>query len=98
MNYRPYPDTDRALAQLRRGRVQQTPPRSPTTLAAQRFLESFTRAVGMPLIHHPRQSGKSVLQRAIVDEAVAFGEHVHVAGLDGVKCAGGDDDCTVTGE
>lgn len=93
MNYRPYPDAARALAQVERGRVEKTAPPSPTAVAAWRFLESLTRAASRAHVEHPRRIGKTALQRTLVDEAVKAGEHVHVAGLDGVKCAGGDDAC-----
>jgi hypothetical protein len=93
VNYQPYPDTARALAQLERGRVQKTPPPSPTAMAAWRFLESLARSLGKAPTEHQRRVGKQAFQRALVDEAVASGEHVHVAERDDVRCAGGDDDC-----
>jgi hypothetical protein len=91
MNYRPYPDTARALAQVERGRVEKIPPPSPTSVAAWRFLESLMRATGRPLGEHQRRIGKTAMQRALVDDAVKAGEHVHVAGVDGVKCASAAD-------
>lgn len=94
MNYRPYPDVDRALAQLERR--QAVEPASPTL--------SFMDEVVAPLqladwqrtwldavvgVTHLKRSGKS----AITEEAVKAGEHVHVAGRDGVQCAGEDQQC-----
>ncbi|MGP4085469.1 hypothetical protein [Streptomyces sp. KR55] len=92
MNYRPYPDVDRALAQLERGRVRE-PVQVVTLLADTTALEAALRRIGEAL--RPRQTGKAAITAAIVDEAVKAGEHVHVAGRDGVRCAGGDDACSV---
>lgn len=92
MNYRPYPDVDRALAQLERGSVREAVElvtfhvdTSALEAALRRFGEAFK----------PRQTGKAAIVAAIVDQAVKAGEHVHVATRDGERCAGGDDDCNV---
>lgn len=174
MNYRPYPDIDRALAQIERGRVP-VPPlcpichhrvdrhatedgrpvcthgqgliscrdcaelwgRDPAIASLINLGRAFGRvpfrhAIGDPLpslvhplalsvggrsiaeagisreaarmraetagqasIEYPRRTGKTAIVRAIVDEAVKAGEHVHVAGRDGTRCAGGDADCAL---
>lgn len=87
MNYRPYPDADRALAQVERGRLPKTPqpgPLNPFTATGRDLGEAFRAAFG-----HPRRAGKSAITAAIVDQAVKAGEHVHVATRRGVRCAGG---------
>ncbi|MCI3277503.1 hypothetical protein [Streptomyces cylindrosporus] len=160
MNYRPYPDVSRSLAQVQRGRVRpehyvrQRPdgvieesyvipeaelaafhewwlssPRSSGADAnvtvfstsntsagagaesprARAQATGFTgisaagiayaaealRHFGESLAERPRGTGKAAIIEAIVDQAVKAGEHVHVAGHDGVRCAGGDDTCTL---
>ncbi|MFJ2719399.1 hypothetical protein [Streptomyces sp. NPDC087437] len=47
------------------------------------------------LVEHPRRAGKTAAAAAVVDQAVKAGGHVHVAGRDGVRCAGGDDACSL---
>lgn len=47
------------------------------------------------IIEHPRKTGKSAIVAAITDQAVKAGEHVHVATRRGVRCAGGDDACSL---
>ncbi|MEW2250417.1 hypothetical protein AB0907_24120 [Streptomyces sp. NPDC006975] len=42
------------------------------------------------LTEHPRRTGKTAITAALTDQAVTAGAHVHVAGRDGVRCAGGD--------
>ncbi|WP_262059697.1 hypothetical protein [Streptomyces sp. STR69] len=44
-------------------------------------------------LDHPRRTGKTAIVAAIVDQAVKDGEHVHVATMSGVRCAGGDSTC-----
>ncbi|MFD1656975.1 hypothetical protein ACFSL4_01675 [Streptomyces caeni] len=93
MNYRPYPDVNRALHQARRGRLPQTPePRlwNPVATTAHDLGEALRAA-----FKHPRRTGKTAITAAIAEQAVKAGEHVHVAGRDGMRCAGGDDACTL---
>ncbi|MFJ1653492.1 hypothetical protein ACIOC2_19305 [Streptomyces sp. NPDC088337] len=48
------------------------------------------------LVDHPRRAGKSAAAAAAVDQAVKAGRHVHVAGGgDGIRCAGGDEACSL---
>ena len=140
MNYRPYPDAERALAQIERGRVRpyhyvrQRPDgvieethifstdrladfarameRLHTALDVRTLRESLrmltTRMpssadvaanasdVSRVLAVQPRQNGRTAIVRAIADQAVKDGQHVHIAGRDGVRCAGGDPGCTTT--
>jgi hypothetical protein len=44
--------------------------------------------------HGARQGGKQTAQAAKVDAAIRRGEHVHVAGRDGLRCFNGGKDCT----
>ncbi|MEV6791277.1 hypothetical protein AB0M87_04580 [Streptomyces sp. NPDC051320] len=96
MNHRQYPDVDRALDQLERGRLRNTRPGFPLIDEAMFFgqlphwQKAFLAAQGIL----NRAYGKSAITAALTKEAVAAGEHVHVAGRDGMRCAGGDDDCT----
>lgn len=101
MNYRPYPDVDRALAQVTRGRLPE-PPQLPiiTSFAQlQAYMESSEFARRMLAMGETvsailaRRAGKSAIATAITEQAVQAGEHVHVASRDGVRCAGGDDGC-----
>lgn len=133
MNYRPYPNVARALAQWERGRAPE-PSRCPICnhFVSRHALEDgqpvCTRGQGliscrdcaelwarMPavaafmnfglalrhgtgrhvLAEHPRRAGKTATAVAVVDQAVKAGEHVHVAGRDGVQCAGGDEACSL---
>jgi hypothetical protein len=88
VNYRPYPNADRALHQVQRGRVYVLTLR-PDLTAFHETMRRLTEALG------PRRTGKAAITAAVVDAAVKAGEHVHVAGRDGVQCAGGDDDCSL---
>ncbi|MFF0597888.1 hypothetical protein [Streptomyces antibioticus] len=123
MGHRPYPDADRALHQVERGRVRpyhyvrRLPDGMiaethifPNTYAFQqamrRLRETTERTFQRLAVQHARQTGKSAITAAIADQAVKAGQHVHVAGRDGVRCHGGDstcglrlaDDAEVTGE
>lgn len=99
MNYRPYPNVDRALAQVERRHALQPPQTllgyldkivAPLKLADwQREWASAWASVTLP-----KQAGRSGITAAIVDQAVKAGEHVHVAGRDGVRCLGSDGTCT----
>lgn len=98
MNYRPYPDVDRALAQLERDRVPG--PRSPLLASLEQVVAPLHLAdwqrewvSALARLSHPKRTGKSAITAAIVDEAVLAGEHVHIAGRDGMRCAGGDQAC-----
>lgn len=92
MNHRPYPDVERALAQLERGRQ----PRSPLLAWIDEHLlpgqAEWQKAFITAAV---RRTGKSAIVAAITDEAVKAGEHVHVATRRGVRCAGGDDACSL---
>ncbi|MEV6296259.1 hypothetical protein AB0M41_38890 [Streptomyces sp. NPDC051896] len=104
MNYRPYPEADRALAQVKRGRLPELP--RPPVIASlaqlQAYVESGEFARRMLAIGETfsavlaRRSGKSAITAAIVDQPVKAGEHVHVAGRDGVRCAGRDQACRLS--
>lgn len=140
MNYRPYPDVDRALAQVERGRVRpyhyirQRPDGviEETHIFSTTVLADFSRAMErlreqpdvrplrdalrmlttrMPssadiaanasavsqfLAAQPRRTGRTAIMCAITDETVKAGEHVHVAGRDGVRCASGDAGCNTS--
>ncbi|WP_435244936.1 hypothetical protein [Streptomyces tendae] len=102
MNFRPYPDPDRALAQVKRGRLPE--PRSALFvwidehIAPEVQLTDWQRAFVKAFPGLVRRTGKTAITEAIVDQAVKAGEHVHVAGHDGVRCAGGDDACPVPGK
>jgi hypothetical protein len=100
VNYRPYPDVDRALNQVERGRL----PEPPSPLLAwideamaplrltdwqKAFVECWAE------ISLPKLNGRSTITAALADQAVKAGEHVHVAGRDGMRCAGGDDTCAL---
>ncbi|MFJ8348964.1 hypothetical protein ACIQ9J_21910 [Streptomyces sp. NPDC094153] len=50
-------------------------------------------AVRLVLVDHPRRAGKSAAAAAVADQAVKAGRHVHLAGGDGIRCAGGDHRC-----
>ncbi|MEU9208521.1 hypothetical protein AB0D27_11345 [Streptomyces sp. NPDC048415] len=98
MNYRPYPDVDRALAQLDRDRVPG--PRSPLLASLEQVVAPLHLAdwqrewvSALAGLSHAKRTGKSAITAAIVDEAVLAGEHVHIAGRDGMRCAGGDQAC-----
>lgn len=92
MNYRPYPDVDRAVAQLKRRRE----PESPVVawidehLLPGLGLEGWQKDI---VTQVAKQTRKAALVAAVVDQAVKAGEHVHVATRDGARCAGGDDAC-----
>lgn len=100
MSYRPYPDVDRALAQMERRRATQSPSPmlawidevvAPLRLAEwQRAWLNATVTVSLP-----KRTGRAALSAAIAEQAVKDGEHVHVAGRDGVRCAGGDAECAL---
>lgn len=102
MNYRPYPDPDRAMRQLARHRIHRT---GTSTLSGLldgmgMKLEPFQRAWVDTCLHtgttpavSARRSGRTAIIAAIADEATAVGEHVHVASRDGMRCAGGDPNC-----
>lgn len=103
MSYRPYPNVDRALAQLERRR--RPGPRSPLFawidehLVPEIRLTDWQRAFvdSFPGIA-PKRAGRTTTA-AIVDQAVKAGEHVHVAShRDGVRCASGDPACSQAGK
>lgn len=100
MNHCPYPSTDRALAQVKRDRVPESP-RPPF-----RTFEEFTvyvdsgefqkrmQAIGESVAavlarSRARRGGKAAITAAITDQAVKAGEVVHVSTRRGVRCAGG---------
>lgn len=98
MNHRPYPDRARALAQLKRRRL---PEPTPPVLAwidehlapgfrltdwQRQFAAAFAGLA-------PKKTGRTAVTTALAAQAVKAGEHVHVAGTDGIRCAGGDDTC-----
>ncbi|MEU8906995.1 hypothetical protein [Streptomyces mirabilis] len=92
MNHRPYPRVDRAIHQVERGREPQSPLLAwidqhllPVQVGWQKALVTATG----------KQIGKSAIVAAITDQAVKAGEHVHVATRRGVRCAGGDSDCSL---
>ena len=101
VSHLPYPRADRALHQLDRHAYE----RCPIAPAADQFRATIARAFRVPPrligmhagevhIEHPRRTGKAAIVRAIVDQAKADGEHVHSAGPGGMRCHGGDPDCT----
>ena len=93
MNYRPYPDVDRALAQLERhhAREQQTPFLAWVDEHVRPGLAEWQKRL---VTAAAKQTGKTAITTAIVDQAVKAGHHVHVAGRDGVRCVGGDPACS----
>jgi hypothetical protein len=102
VNYRPYPDVDRALNQVERGAVRHAHPvlafideamHVKLTDWQKAFVEAWAKNPLGAL--HAKQAGRRTVADAVVDQAVEAGEHVHVAGRDGVHCAGGDDTCTL---
>ncbi|MFF9097585.1 hypothetical protein ACF1AX_31240 [Streptomyces sp. NPDC014802] len=107
MNYRPYPDAERAIAQVKRGRVPE-PPKPPMIRTFEEFMlyvdsgefQRRVQAIGESVAtvlarNQARRGGKDAITAAITDQAVKAGEHVHVAGRDGVRCAGGDPTCSL---
>ncbi|MET7776299.1 hypothetical protein ABZU94_10520 [Streptomyces mirabilis] len=91
MNYRPYPDADRALHQLERGR-------SRNSLLAWIDEHLSTGLAGWQkrlVTATAKQTGKAAIVAAITDQALKAGEHVHVATRRGVRCAGGDEACSL---
>lgn len=92
MNYRPYPDIDRALAQLERGRAPE--PQHPFLAWIDEHLRTGLADWQKPLVvAAAKRTGKSAITAAIVDQAVKAGEHVHVDTRRGVRCHGGDGGC-----
>jgi hypothetical protein len=97
VNYRPYPDAERAFHQLKRGSVRachfvrQRPDGVivETHVTPEAALSAFHRWWQ----DSPRRTGKTAITAAIVDQAVKAGEHVHVTTRRGVRCHGGDGDC-----
>ncbi|SMF86396.1 hypothetical protein [Streptomyces sp. Amel2xC10] len=106
MGYRPHPDVDRALRQVRRGRLRNRQHAWIDEAFADLKLTPWQRAFLNRTLTWPKHAGKSAITAAIADQAVKAGQHVHVAGRDGVRCHGGDnargprlaDDAEVTGE
>lgn len=96
MNYRPYPDTDRALAQVERHLAPKPHLAWVDEIMAPLKLTDWQRALldSAMTVTLPKRSGRTAITTAITDQAVKDGEHVHVATRDGIRCAGGDDDCT----
>ncbi|MGW1498946.1 hypothetical protein ACWCQW_10300 [Streptomyces mirabilis] len=92
MNYRPYPDVDRALAQLERGRQPQTPLLAWIDEHVLPVQVEWQKALIAAAV---KRTGKSAIVAAITEQAVMAGEHVHVATRRGVRCAGGDDSCSL---
>lgn len=46
--------------------------------------------------HRPRMTGKSIVQRVIIDGMLRRGEHVHTASRhSGEICNGGDSECSL---
>jgi hypothetical protein len=102
MNHRPYPDADRAMRQLARHRIHRTGTSALSGLldGMGMKLEPFQQAWLDTCLHtgtapavSARRTGRTAIIAAIADEAVAAGEHVHVASRDGMRCAGGDPSC-----
>ncbi|MEI5520685.1 hypothetical protein WB388_08725 [Streptomyces brasiliscabiei] len=101
MGHRPYPDADRALAQLERRRAPEPP--SPLFawigehLAPEIKLADWQRAwLNASIVGtHPKRTGRTAITAAIVDQAVKADHHVHVAGRDGVRCYGGAPACSL---
>ncbi|SHI67343.1 hypothetical protein [Streptomyces sp. 3214.6] len=92
MNYRPYPDVDRALAQLERhhAREQQSLFLAWVDEHVRPGLAEWQKRL---VTAAAKQTGKTAITAAIADQAVKAGEHVHVATRRGVRCAGGDAGC-----
>lgn len=68
--------------------------RTPAVAALVNFGIAFRHGTGRHVLtEQPRRTGKTATTAAIVDEAVKAGEHVHVAGRDGTRCAGGEAAC-----
>ena len=45
---------------------------------------------------HPRQHGRAIIQRVVIDSHLRQGDHVHVASrLEGMVCKGGDSECLI---
>ncbi|MFF3848025.1 hypothetical protein [Streptomyces sp. NPDC002328] len=81
MSYRPYPNVDRALAQLERHRV----PESAQLIVLHpdpRALAAALARVSQAIVLRPRATVKS-------------GEHVHIASLEETRCAGGSEACSL---
>ncbi|MFB7596911.1 hypothetical protein [Streptomyces sp. NPDC056160] len=108
MNYRPYPDAARARHQLERGRTPELPPRPFANITEfQAYVDSgeFSRrmrALGETFAafftaNQARRAGRSAITAAILDQKVKAGKHVDVASGDGIRCVGGDEDCTAPG-
>jgi len=55
--------------------------------------ETTERILQRIAVQSAQQTGRSAITAATVAQAVKAGEHVHVATLRGVRCAGGDRDC-----
>ncbi|MFJ4365088.1 hypothetical protein ACIP4S_13145 [Streptomyces chartreusis] len=93
MNYRPYPNVDRALAQLERRKALVETIIFPVDTSSK---ATFRRLDETMAAFSARRAGKAALTVALTEHAVQAGEHVHVAShRDGVRCAGGDDACTL---
>ncbi|MFJ2004787.1 hypothetical protein [Streptomyces chartreusis] len=94
MNYRAYPNVDRALAQLERRHTQVETITLPVNTSA---LEAGFRRFSVTMAaFSARRAGKATLTVALTEQAVQAGEHVHVASRqDGVRCAGGDEGCSL---
>lgn len=90
MNFRPYPKVDRALHQVERGRVPEPQLWNPLTTTGRELGEAFRAA-----FTHLRRAAKTTITVALADQAVKAGGHVHIAGRDGVRCAGGDPACSL---
>ena len=86
MNYRPYPDVDRALAQLERHRAADPVRAWLDRLTAPVQLTAWQRAWLNSTVAGtwPKRSGRTALTAAIVDQAVKDGHHVHIAGREGM--------------
>ncbi|MGW0578321.1 hypothetical protein ACWD25_20650 [Streptomyces sp. NPDC002920] len=128
MNYRPYPDADRALHQVERHHprvvvtlhadirafedaLRKVAERMPASGAFAANADALSRAfakmgadaesarraeaLGQSAPEHPRRAGRNAITAAIVAQAVKAGQHVHIADRDGVRCVGGDGQCTV---
>lgn len=136
MNHRPYPDTARALAQVKRARLPAPPScpicfhpvtrhatddgqpvctRGPGLVACRDCAEAWARTPAVAvlmefgrtvrygtgrqmLVIEPRRAGKTAAVRAITEQAVKAGAHVHVASRGGVRCAGGAPNAASVGQ
>ncbi|MFF9238409.1 hypothetical protein ACF1AY_15950 [Streptomyces sp. NPDC014776] len=107
MSYRPYPNVDRALAQVERGRVPE-PPRPPLRSFEefafylqsgefQKRMQAIAESVAAVLARNQaRRGGKAAITTALTDQAVKAGEVVHIATRRGLRCAGGaEHECTL---